>query len=468
AAFAKVEHARPMLSLGNAFSDGELVEFVGGGGIFPIRAAAAILGTASVWLLFGLGKDLFDARTAWIALLLALAAPANSVLSFFLTIDAPLVFCWSTALWMLWRIVSGSAGWGTYLLLFLSLAIGHLCKQMMMVFPLLAVLFLASSADTRGQLRRVPLWATLLGSYLALLPPLIWNARHGWITFQHTSHHFETRSGGGNPILERLEDFLSFLGTQFGVLSPGTAFVLFSLVCWGLPRLGSAGRPVRYLLVFGVLPVGAMLLLALRQEMQPNWPAVYYVSGILLVAAWYAGHIPARFPPASWRRLFPVTLAMGFGLCAYFYAAPVVFEMMGKAGHNADPNRRMLGYEHLAEQFQSIRETIPSYREAEILVVAHRDIASQLAFALPDQPRVRNFDTKLGIDSQYELWNLVQKDQLIGRDMILLYPQTDQLPAQFAEAFASVEKVADFTVQLQARDASFSVFAGRRLQRWFE
>jgi len=83
------------------------VDLIGGGSLFGIRATAAVLGTLSLLLLFRLAEALFDAPTAWYAVLLGLAAPANSVLSFFLTIDAPLVICWTTALWMFWRIVEG-------------------------------------------------------------------------------------------------------------------------------------------------------------------------------------------------------------------------------------------------------------------------------------------------------------------------------------------------------------------------
>jgi len=444
-----------------------LVDAIGGGSLFGIRATAAVLGTLSLLLLYRLAATLFDAPTAWYAVLLGLAAPANAVLSFFLTIDAPLVICWTTALWMFWRIVDGQAGPGTYLVLFLALATGHLCKQMMMVFPLIAVLFLATAANTRPLLKRPFLWLVLFGSYLSLLPPLIWNARHDWITFKHTSHHFEVKDGGGNVLVERLGDFLSFLGTQLGVLSPGTAFVLFSLALGGLTLLRSAPRPHRYLLAFGALPLAVMLLLALRQGLQPNWAAVFYLSGIILVAAWYRGTITAGFPPVSWRRLFPLTLAVGFLLVGYFYAASPVFAALGKAGHTADPNRRLLGYEDLAAAVQTVRAKLPKGEDPFLLVIGHRDLTSQLAFGLPDQPRVYNFDARPGIDSQYEMWNLSQAAELIGRDGLILYPESERLPKRFSRCFASVEKVETITVRLQDQEKRYSLFLGRGLKEWF-
>ncbi|MBL9158178.1 MAG: glycosyltransferase family 39 protein [Verrucomicrobiales bacterium] len=444
-----------------------LVDWMGGGSLFGIRAMAAFLGTTSLLILYRLAADLFDARTGWYAVLLGLAAPANAVLSFFLTIDAPLVICWSTALWMLWRIVDGKGGLGSFLLLFCALAIGHLCKQMMMVFPLITLIFAGLSSETRPLLRRPVLWIVLLGSYLSLLPPLVWNARHDWITFQHTSHHFEVKSDGGNVIVERLGDFLSFLGTQLGVLSPGTAFVLFSLALGGLPLLRRAVLPHRFLLTFGALPLAVMLLLALRQGLQPNWAAVFYLSGIVLVAAWYRGVVSAGFPPTSWRRLFPVTLAVGFLLVGYFYAASPLFSALGMAGHTADPNRRLLGYDDLAAAFEGVRQKLPEKDAPFLLVIGHRDLTSQLAFGLPDQPRVYNFDPRPGVDSQYEMWNLSQAAGLIGRDALILFPESERLPRRYAKCFGNVEKLETITVKLQATEKTYTVFHARDLREWF-
>lgn len=446
-----------------------LVDLVGGGSLFAIRATAALLGTGSLLILYRLAGDLFDARTAWITLLLGLATPANSVLSFFLTIDAPLVVCWSTALLAFWRYMEGRSPAKFGVLLFAALAVGHLCKQMMMVFPLLALIFVATSSDSRPLLRRGSLWLILFGSYLSLVPPLLWNARNDWITFQHTGHHFEVPDSGGNAFVERLEDFASFLGTQLGVLSPGTAFLVFVLSLGGLHLLARAPRSHRFLLVFGALPLTVMLLLALRQELQPNWAAVFYLSGLILAAAWYSNRIPARFPPESWKPLLPLTLAVGFLLCTFFYAAPPLFKLFGKEGHPLDPNRRLVGYENLVTEIDSVRSRFEQGSAAPfLLVVGHRDLASQLAFGLPDQPRVYNIDLRPGIDSQYEMWNRKGNPELTGRDGLLLTPETERIPRALKASFQNIESLGTLLVRLQDQDKKFSLFLGRELLTWPE
>ncbi len=441
------------------------VDRILGGGLFPIRATAAVLGTGSLLLLYRLVADLYDARTAWIAVLLGAAAPANAVLSFFLTIDAPLVVCWTTALWALWRWAAGRGGQGLLAVLFFALSLGHLFKQMMMVFPLLALIFLATSSETRALLRRPALWITLLGSYLSLIPPLLWNARNGWITFKHTGHHFEGGSAGGNALLERLEDFISFLGTQLGVLSPGTAFIVFSLCLGGLPLLLRAQRNHRFLLVFGALPLAVMLLLALRQGLQPNWAAVYYLSGITLAAAWYSGRIDAPFPPSSWRRLLPATLSLGIALCAFFYAAPPVFEAFGKPGHPLDPNRRLQGYVRLAAEFEAVRRSRPDAEALCLIALGHRDLTSQLAFALPDRPRLYRWEASGKIQSQYEIWNDPVADGWSGRDGLILVPG-GRMSDKFGRAFETTEEIARFRIPLGGQEMEFSVELGRKLRTW--
>lgn len=443
------------------------VDWVGNGSLFAIRATAAILGTGSVLILFFLASSLFDQRVGWMAAIAAIAAPANSVLSFFLTIDAPLVFCWSVALWMLWRYLSGEGKGGTLFTLFCALSIGHLSKQMMMVFPFLAILLLVLHRDSRHFLRRPALWITLFGSFVALAPPLLWNSRNGWITFKHTSHHFQSTADDGNLVLERLEDFLSFVGSQLGALSPVIGLTLFCVSLFGLKSVRSAPLSIRLLLVFGALPLAGMLVLALRQGLQPNWPAVFYVSCFALAGAFYAGRELFGFPPQGWRRAFRLGVVIGVALSAYFYFGPLLFQAVGKQGHKADPNRRLLGYGETATQFQRVRETFPDAEELFLVTMAHRHTTSLLAFSLPDQPRVYRWESYDMIRSQYELWNNPFEDGFAGKDGLILVPGSDALPSQLAESFESYEKVGEFDVEYRYDNVRhFSVFRGEKLKQW--
>lgn len=448
------------------------VDWIGGGSLYGIRATAAVLGTTAAFLLFRLASAIFDVRTGWIALIIALAAPANSVLSFFLTIDAPLTVCWTVALWMTWRVATGAGGAGSWLALFLALAVGHLSKQMMMIFPPLVIVFLLSETELRGLLRRPVTWLTLLGSYLALIPPLLWNARNDWITFHHTGHHFENAPVEGSVLVERLEEFLVFLGTQMGVLAPLTAIVLYAVCFTQLALFRRATRPVRFLLLFGALPLAGLVLLAMRQKLQPNWPAVFYISAIILTAAWFSQIL--RRP--DWKitrgeraRRITCYLALlgGILLNIYFYFGSPLFALAGAPGHKADPDRRMLGHDITAAKFDELRRTQSDADDLFLVTLGHRDIASQLAFGLPDQPRVYRWPGTGGIVSQYEVWNTPVEDGLRGRDALVLVPGSSPLPPSIADRFESSERIGEFEAAYgYDRSFTFSVHRANGLRGW--
>lgn len=446
------------------------VDWIGGGSLYAIRATAGVIGCLSLLVLFRLTTDQFGAKTGWYSIVIGIAIPANSVLGYLLTIDAPLTLCWSIALWMLWRYLSGTKPGQSLFFLFLALGIGHLSKQMMMVFPVLTVVLLAVQSDTRSYLKRPALWATLLLSYLSLLPPLIWNAQNDWITFKHTSHHFESVSGGGNLILERLEDFAEFLGSQLGVLSPVFGVVLYIICIGRLKTIRRASLAVRFALVFGGIPLVGMLFMAMRQGLQPNWPAVFYLSCMPLVAAFFSGAVEFAKPSAATReRLLKNGLIIGFALSAFFYFGSPVMKLAGIPGHKADPNRRLMGYDKLAEGFEEVRRKQTDADELFIVALGHRDTTSQLAFALPDQPRVYRWSSHSGIESQYEIWNNPFEDGFEGKDGFILVSGNNKLPGPLSDVFESYKKVGEFEAVFgYDRTKFYTVYRGKTLHGWPE
>jgi len=248
-----------------------------------------------------------------------------------------------------------------------------------------------------------------------------------------------------------------------------TGFALFSVCLVGLPSIRRAAQPVRFLLVFGALPLAVMLLMALRQELQPNWPAVFYVSGLALTAAWYGGRFEVRFPPATWRRFFPWAIGTGAALVLYFYFGAFLFQALGQPGHTADPNRRLMSHDRLAAEVQDVREAQPGSDELFLVALGHRDVTSHLAFGLPDQPRVYHYDTSPAIHSQYELWPDPYEDGRAGDDGLIVIPRYESVPKKLQNAFEKVEPVAEFEVVYGIDETvPYYVFRGHDLTGWPE
>ena len=183
---------------------------------------------------------------------------------------------------------------------------------MMMVFPLVGFAFLlladrGPEARAGKGSRFVALGITTVLALLFLIPPLLWNAQNDWITFQHTSEHFDA---GKPTALKQASRFLEFLGSQLGIFSPLTWILLLAVACVGLRRVFQLERRAAFLVLFSAPGILALILLAIRQKANPNWPAVFYVSAFVLLAAWLRSSIdlrgsrPAsaagRTPPSSW------------------------------------------------------------------------------------------------------------------------------------------------------------------------
>jgi hypothetical protein len=441
------------------------VTAIGGDHTVTIRLAAALIGTGSLLLFRQLARDLFDARAGFIAVLLALATPANVLLNLMLTIDAPLVFCWSAALWCLWSWLQGRRPALALTGLVLALGFGYLSKQMMLVFPLLAILYLATSARHREKLRSPGFWIAVLVSVAFLIPPVLWNARHDWITFQHTGGQL----AGDTDHRAFGVTFLEFLVTQAGVLSPLIWFFTMAGACLGLLRYRALGEAERFLVVFSAPALVVMTLMALRQTMLPNWAAVYYVAAMLLVAGWLAGLAPALRLPERWRGWLRPALALGFAIVAIGYLWPPVVVALGHSGHEKlDPMRRLRGHADAAAAAEAFLARAPDPAKTLIITHGHRYHASHLAFYLTGQPRVYRWESRDQIASQYELWPDPVEDGKAGWDAIIFVPDREKkVPNRFQGAFDAFEPLGELVVPISPDyERYYRVYLGRHLKAW--
>ncbi|NDY42761.1 glycosyltransferase family 39 protein, partial [Dissulfurirhabdus thermomarina] len=284
-----------------------------------VRLPAAVLGTVTLWGVYLLGRRLFSARAGFWAAAAAAALPGSAVLCLAMTIDAPLVCCWSLALFTFWRAAEGGRGHaGWWLLTGALVGAGLLSKQTMAAFWPLAGLFLAADPGRRRLLRSPWPYAAVLASGLMVAPVLAWNARHGWITFRHTAHHFHAAGGAVS-----LKTFLAFAGSQLGVVSP----ILWGLALWvggaWLARARRAHGPVAFLLAMSTVPVFGVLALSLHQPVNANWAAPFHLGSLVLLAGWAEGAVDRPAPPPGRRvRLFRAGVWTAAAMSLLLYAVP--------------------------------------------------------------------------------------------------------------------------------------------------
>lgn len=388
-----------------------------------LRIPAAILGGFIVLLFYKLGRHLFDAKTAFWGMVFLLITPAISAVSLIISIDAPLLFFWTLSLLAFWVVFYQKGNWVWILLLIVSLGLGNLTKQMMLLFPILGILTLLFDSAKRSYLKNSWVWLGWLASLSFLLPSLWWNWSNDWITIKHTSSHINSNDF---TLIERLASFSEFLITESFIIGP----ILF----WGglisiikAFKSRNNNSQTRFLLVFSLPPLLFFTILSFTQKINPNWPAVFYLPMILLCASYFLKE-KDNSKKRKLNRFTFLNLTSSLVLIFILYVSVFAIDLLKLNGSQYDLFKRLRGYEDYASQVIKIRNSIHKGEELEIMVIGHRYDLCQLAFAGPGQPKVHGFwNKKQNINSQYDLWAIGKEwgsvNTLIVRNTSNLMPE---------------------------------------------
>ncbi len=426
---------------------------------FSVRLPAAIFASLSLLIFHALGKRLFSSRTAFWTVAATAASAGNCVIGYIMTIDAPLFFFWSLAVYCFWRALEDDfSRYRWWLVAALAAGFGLLSKQMMLAYLLLVIIFLLVSRRDRSHLATPRPYLLIILALAALLPPLWWNMQHDWITFQHTAHHFESSPRQVHTVVE-------FIGGQLLLISPLICSLFALLTVSLLCSFGKQERRVRFLLLFGGSSLLLFLLMGLRQRINANWPAVFYPAGMVLLAAWGCGEISGgRLLPDRWRKLFVPGVLVGAFFAFLTYALPLALPVTSLGGGHLDPTARIKGWRQLAVEVEAVRVKIP---EQDKLFIASpfRQVVSELAFYLPGQPQVYMWSSQAKVQSQYDLWEAPDLNQKMNALFVLT---EGGLPyVGLKNNFASFEKIKDIEVSLGPGGVRhFSVYLGKALSQW--
>jgi 4-amino-4-deoxy-L-arabinose transferase-like glycosyltransferase len=447
-----------------------LVGFVSGNAEWGIRLAPLVLGTVSLIFTQRLTRMMFGSKTAFIVAALMLCTPGNAGLNLLFTIDSPLVLAWSAALWIFWRCIEKPDSWGRWMLLGFVLGFGSLSKQMMLIFPLLMVIYIVVSPADRRAIGNPRMWLSILMGFAALIPVLVWQRQHGWITLTHMKEHFDR----AEPTwVNHLGWFFQFPLTQAALYSPITWGALLTVLVMAARSWKRGDRRTWFLFVFSGPALLAFHLLAARQDVHANWPAVFYVSAFILLAAWMEGAVMGSFGDnriRAWSRRNSIRVGLVFALL--MYVLPMIVRPAGFAGDSrvdgyfgALRSAREAG--ELAGEFLS---KVPNPERTFVVVMGHRYHAARMAFYMPQQPRVFRWQKDGLVESQYEVWpGPIDKR---GWDALIVYPNSDdgvkrELISTLRYAFRSTTKMGDIDVPIgNGIGRSYQVFLGSDLITW--
>jgi hypothetical protein len=226
-------------------------------------------------------------------------------------------------------------------------------------------------------------------------PVLVWNSRHGWISFGFQIGWRHATSGPFSP-----RRFTSFLGLQALALTP----LLWLVTC--VAAVASAWRwrePAWRICALFSLPALAIFVAASPYMwVKGNWAAVAYPSALIAAAALHHRHPRPRLLVASL-----LTAALG---SLYMHLAIVVPALPFPAREDVTT-----GWKELARRVDAELSRLPS---PTFVVGCTYKPASELAYYLPGRPFTRSQDALGEAALQYGFW--ADDVALSGRQGILV------------------------------------------------
>jgi len=357
----------------------------------------------SLLLLRFLAREI-GARPSFWLLLVATATPLLGLGTILMTVDPPLVLCWTWALVAGWRAVQPDGKMRDWLVVGIAMGLGFLCKYTaVMQIVCWAVLFALAPA-TRIHLRKPGPWLALLIFSLCTLPVVIWNSQRGWPTFNDVGGDAGLH-GQWHPMLRY---FLDFLGTQFGVLNP-IFFVgaIWAMICfWKLRR----ERPLwLYFFCMGAPVFLGYLLWSFHSRILPNWIAPSVLPMLcLMVAYWHE-----KFGSGSRhvKPFFVAGVALGILAIAVMYQSNLIGKLAGQPlPGEMDPSRRVSAWKMEASLVENAREKLAAEGKPAFIIAGHYGITGLYSFYIPQaSPALKSSPLVYSADSdepvnQFYFW----------------------------------------------------------------
>jgi 4-amino-4-deoxy-L-arabinose transferase-like glycosyltransferase len=256
--------------------------------IFIVRLPFILAGAVSAWLVFDITRLAYGYRAALWAVGWFSVAPFFFISAgHFVVPDGPLnLFLLITLRLVLPDLLDTakpprSSRW---LLAGMALALALASKYQAVLFGVSALAFLLASAPHRRLFGLPALWGAFAIAALGLLPALIWNAGHDWISFGFQAGR---AASAGDTSLHPGNLAVTLVG-QMAYLLPGTWIVIMFTAASGVFRTGSpADRLFGWLTI---LPAVLFLAIAVvSRNSLPHWAMSGFLFGFPLAGKWCAG-----------------------------------------------------------------------------------------------------------------------------------------------------------------------------------
>jgi 4-amino-4-deoxy-L-arabinose transferase-like glycosyltransferase len=345
-----------------------------GGNNFGVRFFAVMLSAGTAWQMFLLARRWFDGTTALIAVLITNVVPIYALGAVVMTIDPLSAFFWMWAAYLFSRAIQKER-MRYWLLTGFAVGSGFLAKYLNALELISFIAFLLLVPSRRHWLRRRHFWSMIAVAVLCTTPVLWWNWQHGWVSWFQLGE----RGHLNGPFKIQVSTFLNFLVLQAVVISPWLFLsLLMSVVIFlvqRFPRKGARINEGELFLFLLFLPVFLMYaVLAWHIKEEPNWPAISYLTLIIIMAS-------------HWRKMLLVRSgAQPFIIGAFVFAWLQTLLLHDTEFLNLppkmDPMGRVVGWTEIAQHLNDLRIE----ENSDVFITDAYKEASVFSFHLPDQP----------------------------------------------------------------------------------
>jgi hypothetical protein len=422
-----------------------------GQSVLAVRFPAVVCGGLLLVGLYVLTLRCFgNERLAAVVVGFALTMPPLAMSRTLMTIDAPFVCLWTWALVFGHQAFFRRSAWA-WPALGLGVGLGILAKYTMALWIPSAALFLALSREHRPLARRTGPWFALLLAVLCCVPIVWWNFQNDWVSFRHVGGQAGMTSGGTDGL--RWFGPLKFIAEQFALLL-GLGFLVWVIAVFARRPQRETGSVHLYLWCLSAPLFLFFALASLRADVLPNWPAVAYLSGLVLAAEWMDG-LAHRSAPWQRRVVAGAFAGIGaFGVMISVFAhdttrfRPVLAALAGEPTvtnplplRRIDPTCRMRGWRHMSAAIDRSCERLHAQGVEPILAASRWTVASEMAFYCEGRPTVYSLGSALwDRQSQFDLWRpnpVHDADAFRGRTFVFV--DVGQVPPEIVAAFERIE-----------------------------
>jgi len=420
------------------------------------RLPFVFLFAATGWLMFTLTRRLFGARAGLIALVALNLTPfffasAGS----WVVPDGALDFALAGAAATLARLFfdrpTPRAALGLWLAAGLWLGLAGLSKYSA-ILPAVGLLgFVALAPGQRAWLTRLPPYLAALVALALIAPIVVWNARHGWVSFTFQGARAEAASSW------RPAQVGAMAIGEIAFLSPWLAAPLVAALIDGVRRAARDKR--RLFLVCLALPTIVVFTLTPLWGAKglPHWSTPGWLFVYPLLGAWLAQPRAAALSLRKWAIASAALLAALAVLAVGQGATGFATRLIPPGSRAVDPTLEMLDWGAL--------RAAPAVQSAAFVVATKWMDGGKVGLALgPDKPIFVFSDDPRGIAY------LSDSADFVGRDaaIVVAWDRREATEARLAPYFASFDAPQMLTLQRGGRDEiALAVIPAHGLTRAF-